>query len=72
VAVVDASNHVSFRNVTVGPRDGELWVIEQGLQPDDRVVAEGIQAVSDKMLVRARPMPAPNVPEAEATSGKNH
>ena len=70
VAVVDDRNHVSFRNVTVGPREGELWVIEKGLQPGDRVVAEGIQAVGEGMLVKARPMPTPNAaPEPEATSG---
>jgi len=70
VAVVDDRNHVSFRNVTVGPREGELWVIEKGLQPGDRVVAEGIQAVGEGMLVKARPMATPNeAPEPEATSG---
>jgi membrane fusion protein (multidrug efflux system) len=72
VAVVDGNNHVSFRNVTVGPREGELWMIEKGLQPGDRVVAEGIQALSDGIQVRAKPMPAPNAPEAEATSGKTN
>ena len=73
VAVIDDNNHVSFRNVTVGPREGELWVIEKGLQPGDRVVAEGIQAVSDGQLVKARPMPGPNAaPEAEATSGHSN
>jgi membrane fusion protein, multidrug efflux system len=70
VAVVDDRNHVSFRNVTVGPREGELWVIEKGLQPGDRVVAEGLQAVGEGMLVKASPMPTPNAaPEPEATSG---
>jgi membrane fusion protein (multidrug efflux system) len=73
VAVVDDDNHASFRNVTVGPRQGDLWVIEKGLQPGDRVVAEGIQAVSDGQLVKATPMPAPNAPpEPEATSGHSN
>jgi membrane fusion protein (multidrug efflux system) len=69
VTVVDSSNHVSFRNVTVGPREGELWVIEKGLQPNERVVAEGVQALSDGMQVRARPVPTPDEPQPEATSG---
>ena len=70
VAVIDDRNHVSFRNVTVGPRQGELWVIEKGLQSGDRVVAEGIQAVGEGMLVKARPMATPSeAPEPEATSG---
>ena len=72
VALVDDSNHVSFRNVTVGPRKGDLWVIEKGLEPGDRVVAEGIQAVSDGALVRARAMPTANEAEPTATSGKHN
>jgi multidrug efflux pump subunit AcrA (membrane-fusion protein) len=55
--------------VTVGPREGELWVIEKGLQPNERVVAEGVQALSDGMQVRARPVPTPDEPQPEATSG---
>jgi membrane fusion protein (multidrug efflux system) len=45
VAVVGSDNTVSFRNVTVGPRVGNLWVIEKGLAPTDRVVVEGLQRV---------------------------
>src|SRR6516225_6077781 len=33
VAVVAPDNTIAFRNVTVGPRVGSLWVIEQGLKP---------------------------------------
>jgi len=73
VAVVDDANHVSFRNVTVGPRKGDLWVIEKGLQPGDRVVAEGLQAVSEGQLVKASPLRPPgSAPEPTATSGKQH
>ena len=69
VAVVDDSSKVTFHNVTVGPRVGDRWVIEQGLEPGDRVVAEGLQAISDGVTVRARPMGEPGVPEAVATGG---
>jgi membrane fusion protein (multidrug efflux system) len=68
VAVVDSANKVTFRNVTVGPREADLWVIEGGLQPGDRVVAEGLQAIKEGMTVRARPMGAP---EPVATSGRS-
>jgi len=73
VAVVDDSSKVTFRNVTVGPRVGDLWVVEQGLTPDARIVAEGVQAIADGMTVNARPMPAPTAPaepEPIATAGE--
>src|SRR6185295_2649841 len=37
VAVVGAGNKIEFRNVKVGPRVGELWVIEEGLKPGEKV-----------------------------------
>ena len=69
VAVVDDTNRVTFRNVSVGPRVGDRWVVEEGLEPGNRVVAEGLQAISDGMVVRARPMAEPGVPEAVPTAG---
>jgi membrane fusion protein (multidrug efflux system) len=45
VAVVGSDNTVSFKSVTVGPRVGNLWVIEKGLAPTDRVIVEGLQRV---------------------------
>ena len=69
VAVVDDHDKVTFHNVTVGPRVGDRWVIEQGLEPGDHVVAEGLQAISDGMAVRAKPMGEPGVPEAVPTAG---
>jgi membrane fusion protein (multidrug efflux system) len=56
VAVVNADGKVTFRNVKVGQRVGALWVIEQGLKPGERVVAEGLQSISEGMSVRATPM----------------
>jgi RND family efflux transporter MFP subunit len=42
VLVVNADNVVEQRNVRVGPLDGELRVIEEGLKADDRVVTAGL------------------------------
>jgi RND family efflux transporter MFP subunit len=42
VLVVNAENTVEQRKVEVGPRVGELAVIEKGLKPDDRVVTGGL------------------------------
>jgi membrane fusion protein (multidrug efflux system) len=68
VAVVGADNKVAFHNVTVGPRVDSLWVIEQGIKPGDKVVAEGIQALTDGMTVRTKPMPPPAVAPAAAAA----
>jgi RND family efflux transporter MFP subunit len=42
VLIVNAENTVEQRKVEVGPTVGEMAVIENGLQPDDRVVIAGI------------------------------
>jgi membrane fusion protein (multidrug efflux system) len=41
VFVVGPDNTLAVKTVTVGPRVGSLWVIEKGLEPEDRVVVEG-------------------------------
>src|SRR5246127_3492523 len=45
VAVVDSNNKVSIRTVTVGDRVGTRWIIADGLNRGERVVAEGVQKV---------------------------
>ena len=45
VAVVDEQNKVAIATVKPGDRVGTMWVIEEGLKPGDRVVAEGVQKV---------------------------
>jgi membrane fusion protein (multidrug efflux system) len=51
VAVVGSDNVATIKVVTVGPRDGTMWVIEKGLSPGDRIVVEGIQRVRSGMKV---------------------
>ena len=55
LAVVGPGDKVAFRNVTVGPRVDGLWVIEDGLQPGEKVVVEGLQRVRDGMTVAPKP-----------------
>src|SRR5262247_3928547 len=55
VAVVDNDNKVNIRPVKVGPRVGAMWVIEDGLKPDERVVAEGTQKVRAEATVNPIP-----------------
>jgi membrane fusion protein (multidrug efflux system) len=65
VAVVDAQNRVSIRTVKVGERAGAMWIIEDGVQPGERVIAEGVQKVAPGTLVNPKPFTAP----AEASTG---
>jgi len=55
VAVVGNDNKVNIRPVKVGPRVGTMWVIEDGLKPDERVVAEGTQKVRAEATVNPIP-----------------
>ena len=52
VAVVDPDNSkIHIQPVRVGDRNGDLWVIEEGLHAGQRVVVEGIQKVREGTLV---------------------
>jgi membrane fusion protein (multidrug efflux system) len=60
VATVDDQNKVNIRTVKVGDRVGSDWVIDDGLRPGDRVVAEGVQKVRPGMRVNPKPFVAAN------------
>ncbi|MGA7402369.1 MAG: efflux RND transporter periplasmic adaptor subunit [Candidatus Sulfotelmatobacter sp.] len=60
VATVDDQNKVNIRTVKVGDRVGSDWVIDDGLKPGDRVVAEGVQKVRPGMHVNPKPFAAAN------------
>ncbi len=72
VAVVSPENKVAIKPVKVGERFGQLWVIEEGLKPGDKVVAEGIQKVRDGMAVSPQPFGAGDQeqPKGEQKPGK--
>ena len=55
VAVVGPENKVSIKPVKAGARFGQLWVIDEGLQAGEKVVAEGTQKVRDGMVVSPKP-----------------
>jgi multidrug efflux pump subunit AcrA (membrane-fusion protein) len=52
---VGSDNKVSIREVKVGNRVDSLWIIEDGLQPGERVIAEGTQKVRPDMVVNPKP-----------------
>ena len=66
VAVVDADNKVDVRTVTVGDRVDNRWIIASGLNPGDRVVAEGVQRMRTGVHVN----PKPFVAEAKDKQGR--
>jgi membrane fusion protein (multidrug efflux system) len=69
VAVVGQDNKVSIRPVKVGERVDTEWIVDEGLKPGDRVVAEGIQRVKAGMTVSPKPFKA--MPEAKTAPTEN-
>ena len=59
MALVGPENKISFRKVKAGERVGAYWVIEQGLQPADRVVIEGLQDIKTGQTVDPKPAKMP-------------
>jgi RND family efflux transporter MFP subunit len=59
VAVVGSDNKVTLRTVTVGERIGAMWIVNDGLKPQERVVVEGVQKVRDSMQVKPTLLTAP-------------
>jgi RND family efflux transporter MFP subunit len=58
LATVDATNHVHILTVKAGIQVGSEVVVESGLHPGDRVVADGIQKITDGALVNPVPFVA--------------
>ena len=57
VAIVGADNKASMRPVKAGEKFGTLWVIEEGLQPGDQVVVQGLEKVKEATPVVPKPAP---------------
>jgi len=76
VAVVGSDNKVDIRPVKVAERVDNLWVIDEGLKPGERVIAEGVQKIKQGMEVNPKPygaqpqaaIEAPAVPKAKPTA----
>src|ERR1700704_2584500 len=58
VAVVNQENKVNIVSVKVAERTGSMWIIENGLKPGERVVAEGVQKVRPGAQVNPKPYAA--------------
>jgi membrane fusion protein (multidrug efflux system) len=55
VYTVGADNKALMRPIVTGNRIGELWIVEQGLQPGERIVVEGQLRVRPGALVHPQP-----------------
>ena len=71
VAVVGKDNKVSIRPVKVGERTGSQWVVDAGLKPGERVIAEGIQRVRQGMTVNPKPLKAAETEAKPAPTAKS-
>jgi membrane fusion protein (multidrug efflux system) len=74
VAVVNPDSTVNIKPVKVGQQVGSLLVIDEGLKPGERVIAEGTMKVREGMHVNPKPYgpgpegaPASTVPETKPT-----
>jgi membrane fusion protein (multidrug efflux system) len=68
VWVVGDDGTVELRNVTMGKRVDLLWVVQEGLQAGEKVVADGIQRLRAGATVNAQPWQPPELPD-EAVTG---
>jgi membrane fusion protein (multidrug efflux system) len=55
IAVVGPDNHVSVRTVEMGDRVGEMWIVNSGLKPGERVVSQGTSKIRDGQVVNPQP-----------------
>ena len=55
VCVVGSDGKVAVRAVQVGERTGTMWLIQDGLKTDERVIVEGQQNLKPGMPVQTRP-----------------
>ena len=77
VMVVKPDAMVEQRMIKAGDRVGNLWVIESGLKPGEKVIVEGLQKVKPGMKVSAKTVKpeaaaslAPSPPSAESKTPK--
>ena len=55
VAVIGADNKITIRSVEVGEQVDSMWIIKKGLNPGEKVVAEGVQKVKEGLQVTVQP-----------------
>jgi membrane fusion protein, multidrug efflux system len=71
VAVIDHNNKASIRPVKMGQKVGPWWIVNEGLKPGEKVVAEGFQDVRDGQVVNPKPYQESAPLAAEINSDNN-
>ena len=69
VWVLKDDGTVELRKVRMGRRVDQMWVVEDGLMLEERVVVEGIQRLRADIQVNAQPWEPPPVPAEAVTEG---
>src|SRR5438105_15045543 len=70
IGVVAPDGKVDVRTVRAGEWVGDLWVIENGLHPGEKVIVEGFARVRPGMSVRAMPAPESSTASASQPAGR--
>ncbi|QIE56793.1 efflux RND transporter periplasmic adaptor subunit [Pikeienuella piscinae] len=68
--IVGAENRVEIRAVSTGRVIGERWVIEEGLEPGDKVIVEGFQKIRPGAIVTPEPWTRADALESAAAAAK--
>jgi len=51
VFVVNAENKIESRQIKIGEKIGDYWIVSEGLTPQDKIVLEGLQKVGSGLEV---------------------
>lgn len=71
VATIGADSKVSIHPIKVGAKIGTMWIVNEGLKPGDRVVAEGVQKVREGTVVQATPYQPPSSAAEVSSAASN-
>jgi membrane fusion protein (multidrug efflux system) len=73
LGVVGPDNKVQLRRIDVGPSAQGMRLVAKGVNEGERIVVDGVQKISDGMLVDPKPAPeGPAASSAAAASGGGH
>jgi membrane fusion protein (multidrug efflux system) len=69
VWIIDDAGKAQQRDVTLGPRIGNDWLIQDGLKPGDVVIVDGVQRLRPGAAVTAKSLQAPGDKSAGPSAG---
>jgi membrane fusion protein (multidrug efflux system) len=61
VYTVGPDNKALLRAIVTGNRSGEMWIVEQGLKPGERIIVEGQLKVRPGATVQPQPYREPRL-----------